>query len=332
MFAPGLLSMIVSLALSSASSIEQQAVDAASSALQSAPAAVAPAVRPTARRVMTWVPSYGTTASMNQLTTMHGNVGPANSITHLALQFWVPTPDGKGVQYSTDGTVNDGVVNSFVQWGHSHGVKVVLAVYNDVPHSSNPPGNYSWDWDYAKNAFGANRVAFAAALVAEVKRLDMDGVDIDFEGPDQSTTGEHNGDRPAYVAFLKALKNKLGNKQLSLDSFPYIYNAPNWTWWHSILPVVDGMTSMGYQDIGRNAANWASYRKQKAHAGDFPQKLQLGMPSNLDTWQGNNAKQQTGWVVTDDAVGVGIWDAQFAGSSWQTAPVWRNLRKLRLGQ
>ncbi len=278
-----------------------------------------------ARRVITWVPPYGIANAMTQLQAMHGNVGAKNSITHLALQFWVPTPDGQGVQYSTDGSPSDAAVAQFVEWGHANGIKVLLCVYNNV--------DSTWDWALAKNAFATNRNKFVVSLVREAKRHNLDGVDIDFEGLDEMGTGEHDGDRPAFVAFLKLLKAQLvkTNRELTVDSFPHIWNAPNTTWWRFILPHVDGLTSMGYQDTGRNAADWGRYSTQVRMAREYPNKLQLGMPANMATWQGNSAAQQLTWVLNSDSgVGVAIWDAQFPEAAWQGEPVWRLLRRLRV--
>lgn len=280
-----------------------------------------------ARRVMTWVPPYAIAESMTQLKAMHGSFGGKNSITHLALQFWVPTADGMGVQYSTDGSPSDAAVAEFVAWGHANGIKVLLCVYNNV--------NSTWDWARAKNAFATNRAKFAAALVREVKKHNLDGVDIDFEGLDVATTGEHDGDRPAFVTFLKTLKGHLAktDRELTVDSFPHIWNAPNTTWWRSILPHVDGLTSMGYEDTGRNAADWGRYSMQVRMAREYPEKLQLGMPSNHATWQGNSATQQLTWVLqSDTGVGIAIWDAQFLDASWRGEPVWRLLRRLRVAE
>ncbi len=283
-----------------------------------------------ARRVITWVPSWAMAASMTALTQMYGNLGPRNSITHLALQFWVPTPDGKNVRYTTDGNPTDTDVQNFVTWAHANNIKVLLCIFNLVPANfNNPQPPYTWDWAYAKNAFGANRVVFARALAAEVDRLGLDGVDVDFEGLDAE--GNHDGDRPAYVAFLKVLKRQLGaGNEVTVDSFPYIWNAPNVNWWRFILPEVDALTTMGYEEIGRSSPDaWRRYAWQKNKAGVHAEKLQLGMPANLNTWQDHSTLQQTAWVVADDQVGVALWDARFTGTAWQTAAVWRNLRKIK---
>jgi hypothetical protein len=321
MFAPGLVPMIIALAMSATTDLEQQAVDAARAAVPGIPAIAAPA-KP--RRVMSWVPPYATEESLAALKQMHARVGPANSLTHLGLQFWWPKADGS-VRYSTDGEVNDGTVRNFVAWAHAHKIKVLLCVYNAMP---------DWDWARAKKAFAGNRARFVAALAAEVKRLGLDGVDVDFEGDDVDSDGQFNGDKGAYVAFIKALRaelNKAG-KELTVDAFSDIYNAPNTGWWADLFPHVDGLTSMGYAEIGRNGKGPAAYGWQLRHAGKYAARLQIGLPSDKSVWQGNNAADQTAWFLTTKRVGVAVWDAQFSATAWQQPPVWRNLHKLRLGQ
>ena len=325
MFAPGLLSMIVSLALSSASdlpTLEQQALDAAKSVEQSVPAVVAPKAKPH-RMVMTWIPSYAVAESLTQLKALHGGAGPSKALTHIGLQFWLPISSG-GVAKDSD-AVSDAQIKQIVAWGHQHGIKVLLCVYNAT-------GGDTWDWGLAKSAFAGHRDAFVNALVAEMNRLGLDGIDIDFEGDDPPTpTSQLNLDKPAYVAFVKALHVKLhkAGKQLTIDSFSDQWNAPNWTWWTALFPYVDGLTSMGYDEIGMNAAGSAKYSNQVAHAATSSAKLMLGMPSWVDHWQGNDAVAQTNWLLTHKNVSVSIWDAEFTAPEWQKAPVWKNLQKVR---
>jgi hypothetical protein len=325
MFAPGLLSMIVSLALSSASNlpnIEQQALDAAKSVQQSVPAVVAPKATPH-RMVMTWIPSYAIGDSLKQLKALHGGAGPSKALTHIGLQFWQPTKAG-GVTKDGD-AVSDAKIKEIVAWAHPLGIKILLCVYN-------ASSGDTWDWDLAKSAFAGNRDAFVTALIAEMNRLKLDGVDIDFEGDDPPTaTSQLNKDKPAYVAFVTALHAKLhkAGKQLTVDSFSDQWNAPNWTWWSALFPYVDGLTSMGYDEIGMNAAGSAKYSNQVAHAGTASAKLMLGMPSWVDNWQGNDAVAQTNWLLTHKNVSASIWDAEFTAPEWQKARVWQNLQKVR---
>ena len=106
-------------------------------------------------------------------------------------------------------------------------------------------------------------------------------------------------------------------KQVSVDSFGYVWNAPNETWWPSLLPLVDHLNAMDYEEFGRNSGDgltWRLYSGQKAKAGKNLYKLNFGMPSYEDSWQGDAALSQINWVrFQAGRAGVAIWDAQHAG-------------------
>ena len=70
--------------------------------------------------------------------------------------------------------IDDATIIQFRKWGKTNNVRVLLCVYNGYKDG--------WNWDLAKNAFGKHRKQFIAALVSETVRLQLDGVDIDFEG------------------------------------------------------------------------------------------------------------------------------------------------------
>lgn len=307
---PGLVFFICALALAAAPASAQSPADAA-------PAAATP------RMVMTWIPPYAIGPSLAQLKALHNGAGPSKALTHIALQFWHPTLLGGVTRATAYGPISDALVREIIRWGHNHGIKVVLCVYNFDETTQ------KWDWAWAKSAFATRRAAFVAVLVAEMTRLGLDGIDIDFEGDDTDIPDILlNKDRPAYVKFVQALHLQLAprHKHLTVDSFSDQYNAPNWNWWASLFRYVDGITSMGYQDIGMNAPGGASYSNQVLHAGAYSSKLMLGLPSDQNTWQGNNAVDQTHWFVTTTKVGVAIWDAQFTATMWRQAPVWQNLQ------
>ncbi|HVV60331.1 MAG TPA: glycosyl hydrolase family 18 protein [Pseudolabrys sp.] len=293
-------------------------------ALAAAPASAQQTTAPAAsaqRMVMTWIPPYAIDASLAQLKALHSGEGPSKALTHIALQFWHPTSSGGVTVTNAYDPITPAQIKRIVAWGHNHGIKVVLCVYNFDENTQ------KWDWAWAKSAFATHRAAFAANLAAEMNRLGLDGIDIDFEGDDNIIPDRLlNKDKTAYVAFVKTLRAKTRGKHLTIDSFSDQYNAPNWNWWTSLFPYVNGITSMGYQYIGMNAPGGASYASQRRRAGANAPKLMLGLPSDRNTWQGNNANDQTHWFVTTTKVGVAIWDAQFTGSLWRQAPVWQNLR------
>lgn len=272
------------------------------------------------RMVKTWVAPYAIAASKERLEERYGGVGPADGLTHLGLQFWVPSQAGGLERSSRYGTISDAQIADFVTWGKANGVKVMLTVYN---------GEWGWDWALAKNAFGANRTAFADALVAEMQARGLDGIDIDLEGAGLDPTAEEKAE---YVAFIKALNKRLRplGKELVLDSFSYVWNAPNTTWWPELLPLVDGLVSMGYQEIGRGAPDWQSYAWERKAAGKHADKLLLGMPSDRESWLGKTVVQQIAWVLpAERKVGVAIWDAQNPSAAWRTRAVWKRLKAIR---
>lgn len=274
----------------------------------------APTFRAYERPVTTWVAPYAIGESKAKL---FNQPGVKDALTHLALQFWVPTESG-GVELVKKQGATEAAVVELRDWAHANGIRTMLCVYN--------AGGGRWDWTLARAAFAKNGDAFAKNLVAEVERLGLDGVDMDLEG-----NGSFEADKAPFVAFMTELSKRLHDrgKHLTVDTFSYKWNAPNQTWWPELLPLVDGLTTMGYESIGANAAEWRSYASQRDAAGAHAAKLQLGMPSSKDKWQGNTALEQLEWIQSDGKTGVAIWDAQFKTAAWRTPEVWNTLREIR---
>jgi|ERR1043166_2038701 hypothetical protein len=199
--------------------------------------------------VMTWVPPYAIRPCKARLLESYDGVGMGSALTHLGLQLWKPTKDGGLSRAGRTNEIGDAVIAEFRDWGHTNGVRVLLCVYNAV--------NGSWDWSLARAGFAENQDKFVDALMAEVERLRLDGVDIDLEG-----NGSFDSDKEAFVAFIRKLSGRLRaqKKHLTVDSFSYKWNAPNQTWWNDLLPQVDGLTTMGYEAIGANARSGAATR------------------------------------------------------------------------
>ena len=275
-----------------------------------------PTPRPYRSPVTTWVPPYAVAASQARLAETFGDVPAGDALTHLGLQFWVPTAEG-GVRRVGNRQVTDAAVTGLRDWGRAHGVRVMLCVYN---------GAMKWDWPLAKAAFAEHRTEFVRALVAEMERWELDGIDIDLEGP-----GSFDADKPAFLVFMRELSAELRarKKHLTVDTFAYKWNAPNQTWWAELFPLVDAIASMGYTETGATAPDWRSYADQKKAAGPFAARLQLGMPSDQATWRGNTSLEQLQWVSKDREVGVAVWDAQLPAAEWRAPEVWRTLREIR---
>lgn len=269
-----------------------------------------------ARQVITWVAPYKVAASSEMLDKDFGGVGMKDGLTYLALQFWVT--DGPGLKQDANvaGPDFDNTVKWFHDWARAHGVKVTLCVTDYVG---------GWNWAEAQRSFKQNRAAFVSALVAEADRLDLDGVELDLEGELQVTMIDGN----AFIAFAGDLAGALHakGKTVTAASYPAQWNAPNWAWWPGLMKVVDGVTSMGYEQTGKASANGFNYADQKTHAPS-PDKLMIGMPGWKASWEGYSAAEQLDWVVADGDVGVGIWDCGLDDGAWQTAAVWQRIKRI----
>jgi hypothetical protein len=261
-------------------------------------------------QVITWVPSYHISESKQKLAAMFGNLTAADGLSRLALQFWVTN----GGSLNLSG-VSEADVTWFHDWARQHGVQILLCVTNFV--------GTDWNWGEAERSFKDNGPAFAASVVSEIAKRDFDGVDIDFEGIVDPTAD----DQTAYTQLAKDLATALHplGKVLTIDSFYAQYNAPNWNWWPDLLPVVDGITSMGYEQSGLSV----DYQALTDHAMPSPQKLTLGVPSYHDTWLNNTVNEQLAWIVKQGQIGVGIWDASFSTAGWQTQDTWAQLKTIK---
>lgn len=268
------------------------------------------------RPIMSWVPPYGVAKAKARLAESFGGVGMADGLTHLALQFWAPTKVGGIERVKKYGELSDATIADFRKTANARGIRVMLCVYNGVEQ---------WDWPLARTALVDHRDQFATALVAEAKRLDLDGIDIDLEG-----NGSLDADKTAFVAFIKTLSERAhtAGLELTVDTFAYIWNAPNQTWWKDLLPLVDGLTSMGYAETGASAKAWRAFAAQKAAAGEHAAKLMIGVPSDKAEWQGAKALTHLRWL-RENGVGVALWDAQLDDTTWRTREVWSTLREIR---
>ena len=270
--------------------------------------------------VMTWVPPYAVEKSRARLDEDFGGIGIKDTLTHLALQFWVPTKAGGVERTPKYGKLTDQAIAGFRTWTRSHGIRLMLCVYNGVD---------GWDWALARSAFADHPTEFVNALVNEMERLDLDGIDIDLEG-----NGSLDADKKAFTSFCRSLSERVHakGKQLTVDSFSYIWNAPNQTWWPDLLPLVDSLATMGYEETGAHAKQWRSYAFQKKAAGELSGKLLMGLPSNKDRWQDESVVEQLRWIADDKRVGLAFWDAQVESPAWRKREVWSVIQTIRDGK
>jgi len=259
--------------------------------------------------VITWVPPYHVAESKQRLNADFGGAGMADGLSYLALQFWIT--DGAGTRLDQ---VSEGDITWFHDWARQHGVKILLCTDNNTGE---------WNWPEAVRAYRDNRDAFAQHLVSQVMTRDFDGVDLDFEGIVEATADE----QATHKQFVETLATSLHamGKVLTLDSFHGQWNAPNWNWWPDLLPLVDGITTMGYEQSGLDV----DYQNLIDHATVAPKKLMIGVPSYQGTWQNHTVTEQLAWLVNQGQVGTAIWDASLQAAEWRQASVWNQLKSIK---
>ncbi|MBC8109163.1 MAG: hypothetical protein H7Z14_21430 [Anaerolineae bacterium] len=268
---------------------------------------------------MTWVPPYAADKAKANLTS---DLGMADALTHVGLQFWIPTKAG-GIERAPFPEATDAAIIELRDWGHANGIRVLLCIYNA------PAGK--WDWPLARSGFADHPKEFVKALLDEVERLNLDGVDMDLEGDGEYPPSE----KEPFIAFMKDLSKELRarGKHLTVDTFAYEWHAPNQKWWPELFPLVDGLTTMGYEEIGMTATPatdpWRAYAAQRDVAGEHKHKLMIGLPANKDEWRGNKLAEQLEWIRKDGTTGVSFWDAQIPGKAWQTKQTWETIRSIR---
>jgi hypothetical protein len=292
---------------------------------------------------MGWVPAYGVDAS---LAAMDSNPRIGATLTRIGLQFWNPSADGKTLVLAPANKQGQALPAEAIarvrDWAHARGIQVLLTVYN------NSETTQRWDWALARRAFADHRDAFAAALVAEMQRYQLDGIDLDLEGE-----GDLSADRERYAAFIRSLAKSVhaAGKLLTVDSFHSpCFNAPNMAWWDDWRGQVDAIHSMGYQDLyeandssftpdgGPICAGGAKLFKYSWQLGWGLQhgyrvdQILLGQPTWQDRW-GIAGKETDAAAHIREAqalgAGVALWDLQLAAPGWRSDATWKAMQQLR---
>lgn len=278
--------------------------------------------------IMTWVAPYAIEECQAVVEADFGECDAEDGLTRVGLQFWIPDWDGTIAYQNLGpwGNPDDADVIWWRDWCTANGIECLLCIYNN--------DGSTWNWDLARAGFVDNRTTFVAALVAEMERLNLDGIDLDLEG-----IGNLNGDRAAYDQFVHDLWVELDarGKTLTIDSFHYIWNAPNQDWWSDWLGEVDNIHSMGYDDLYEGGTGYQKYSFQQNAgytAGYAGNVVLMGMPSWLASWgvsagYGTSAQahvQEVRYSIAEPT-GIAIWDLQL--DAWQDSDLWCEIVALR---
>jgi len=274
--------------------------------------------------IMTWVPPYAISESQAAVQADFGACDAKDGLTRIGLQFWLPNTDGT-IKYHPTHNPDDTDVAWWTNWGQANGIKILLTIYNN---------DGSWNWDLARSAFANNRATFVNALISEMERLNLDGIDLDLEG-----IGNLDSDRAAFDQFVHDLWVELNarGKLLTINSFHYIWNAPNHNWWSDWVGEVDNIQAMGYDDLFEAGTSYQPYSFQQnaGYAAGYAGNLVLmGMPSWLASWgtssgRGTSAQAHVQEVRYDlaEPTGIAIWDLQL--SQWQDSTLWCEIAALK---
>jgi hypothetical protein len=294
-------------------------------------------------QVIGWVPPYALEASMRGL---ESSPAVGATLTRIGLQLWNPSVDGRGLVFApvdaTGKQVTASDVVRFRDWAKARGIRVLLTVYNN----SQVLGK--WDWALARGAFADHRAEFIQALVAEMDKYQLDGIDLDLEGE-----GDLSADRVAYAAFVRDLSKVLKprGKLLTIDSFHSpCTNAPNMSWWADWKGQVDAIHSMGYADLyegstdtfnlpngpacagGAHLFKYSWQLQYGLKAGYRADQIVMGLPTWVDTWgKGGLGIDTVSHLREVQALGGGValWDLQLAAPGWTRKDTWDAVRALR---
>lgn len=305
----------------------------------------------TSAPTMSWIAPYNVENSENNF----NKPFVKESLEFLALQFWVPNggsveltnykssrnkPDTliNGADITING-VSDSIIIAIRDSARAAGAKVMLCVYNNVENNPVAQSTYTdennagWTWDMAYNSISSSvtRAAFIHSLMVEMNRLELDGIEVDLEGPSRSEAIY----KTVYKTFIIELRDSLPNdKALTLAAFASQWHTPGTDDFNGLIPYADAITTMGYQEIGRSASGDLSYLKQKSFASANSSKLMIGMPSWENEWQGSSSSLQLNWVVGGDVegdgdVGMALWDLGLSASSWITPAIWNKIHAIK---
>ena len=125
---------------------------------------------------------------------------PYDKLTHINYSFLTPKSDG------TFNPINNGwKLKQIVRDGHAHDVKVSISV-----------GGWGWDAQFEELAADpASRSAFVRNLKAFVDEYGLDGVDMDWEYPDQGQSSQN------FLALIKELRSAMPEKLLTTAVVSY---------------------------------------------------------------------------------------------------------------
>lgn len=278
--------------------------------------------------VMAWVSACDLDDARIELQKYYGM---KEAISIFGLQWWLPDGSG-GIEYSedydpTDPDVTppgDEAVEWFRKFADQNNIKLYLCLYNCLDLMGTP----TWDWGLAKSAFVNNPTSTINALVSEMERLDLDGIDLDLEGSNVGDDG-----KTEYISFATNLYNQVHskNKDLSICTYASDWGSPGTSWWSSLKNCADHIMCMGYQETGHNCG--ITYSSLASIGGLSSGVLCLGVNANeAGNWPLDNPhdpRYHLNGIAGMSSVGLCIWTcALFGEGQWIEMETWDIVRQI----
>lgn len=191
-----------------------------------------------------------------------------SKLTHINYAFILPNSNG-----TLQGLDNPGKLSSLVSKAHANGVKVSISVggWND--------GNDSGFEGLAANS--GSRSTFVNAVISLVNQYNLDGVDIDWEYPDNGASANN------YVTLMTSLSTEMHNRGKLLTAA--VVGDGGSSILSSVFNVVDWLNLMAYDENDYQHSTYA-YGQQSMNywlgRGLPKSKCVLGVPFyGHPTWE-----------------------------------------------
>jgi len=301
-----------------------------------------------AQEVISWVPSYSIPAAKKVWAATYGEVEAPAALTRLGLQFWSMTADG-GLLTLFDG--DDDNARWFIERAHKRDIKVLATVTNSETES----GGFGFDWSVVREGLSDEKYKLlVTALLELVERLDLDGVDVDFEAGGDGVLPYTKNDQELFATFVNHLGAELHkkNKLLTVDTFASDSSpVPKPSWWADWAGNVDTLHAMAYTTAFAGGLGNASYQEiqdSALRAGYESNQVLMGLPMWVDSWAGDDSGvgvsnvenvKFIGHCLTGGS-GVALWAfdqpvsqtlPDGSGSPWNTEAPWLALVEVREG-
>ncbi|QNN40636.1 glycosyl hydrolase family 18 protein [Pedobacter roseus] len=187
--------------------------------------AVSPLIAGTSFRVVGYMPSWA--GAVNQI--------QFSKLTHINYAFVLPNSTG-GLQP----VENPSKLQSLVSSGHAAGVKVLIAV-----------GGWNNGNDSAFESLAANstyRTNFTNNMISFVNQYNLDGVDIDWEYPDNGSSANN------YTLLMQQLSTAMHNNGKLLTAAVVSENGGSIQ--NAVFTAVDFLNLMAYDGDGANHSTY----------------------------------------------------------------------------